>query len=103
MNKIAQHRVFSMTDLRGVYHKVPIKDKDKPYTAFKTSGEMYQFTRVPFHVTNGVACFQRIMDSFMKEEELVGTYAYLDWDVCLFGWSYHFRLRGEKRSDSSGP
>ena len=84
VNKIAQYRVFSTIDLRSAYHQVPIKDQDKPYTAFEACGRLYQFTRIPFGVTNGVACFQRIMDTLIKEEELDGTYAYLD-DVTICG------------------
>jgi len=53
VSKIAQYRVFS-------------------------HGSLYQFTRVPFGVTNGVACFQRIMDCFIKDEGLEATFAYLD-------------------------
>ena len=78
VNKIAQYRVFSTIDLRSAYHQIPIRNEDKPYTAFEACGRLYQFARVPFGVTNGVACFQRIVDSFIQEEELVGTYAYLD-------------------------
>ena len=84
VNKIAQYRVFSTIDLRSAYHQVAIKDTDKPYTAFEADGKLYQFTRIPFGVTNGVASFQRIMDSLIKEEGLVGTYAYLD-DVTICG------------------
>lgn len=76
--KIAQYSVFSTIDLRSAYHQVLIKDVDKPFTAFEAGGSLYQFNRVPFGVTNGVACFQRVMDSFIKEEGLSGTYAYLD-------------------------
>jgi len=78
VNKIAQYRVFSSIDLRSAYHQIPIKDEDKPYTAFESDGSLYQFTRVPFGVTNGVACFQRIMDAFIEEENLDATFAYLD-------------------------
>ena len=78
VNKIAQYRVFSTIDLRSAYHQLPIKHADKPYTAFESSGSLYQFTRVPFGVTNGVACFQRIMDTFIEEENLEATFAYLD-------------------------
>lgn len=84
VNKIAQYRVFSTIDLRSAYHQVAIKDIDKPYTAFEAGGKLYHFVRIPFGVTNGVACFQRIMDSLIKEEGLVGTYAYLD-DVTICG------------------
>ena len=78
VNKIAQYRVFSSIDLCSAYRQIRIKDEDKPYTAFESSGSLYQYTRVPFGVTNGVACFQRIMDSFIQEENIDATCAYLD-------------------------
>lgn len=84
VNKIAQYRVFSTIDLRSAYHQVALRDQDKPYTAFEACGRLYQFTRIPFGVTNGVACFQRIMDTLIKEEGLDGTFAYLD-DVTICG------------------
>lgn len=84
VNMIAQHSVFSTIDLRSAYHQMPIRVEDRLYTAFEACGKLYQFTRVPFGVTNGVACFQRVMDSFIKEEKLAGTYAYLD-DVTICG------------------
>lgn len=52
MVKIAQYRVLSTIDLRSAYHQVPLKDKGKPYTAFEARGNLYQFTRLPFGVTN---------------------------------------------------
>jgi RNase H-like domain found in reverse transcriptase/Integrase core domain/Reverse transcriptase (RNA-dependent DNA polymerase)/Aspartyl protease len=78
VNKIAQYRVYSSIDMRSAYHQIPIKDEDKLYTAFESCGSLYQFTRIPFGVTNGVACFQRIMDSFINDENLNATFAYLD-------------------------
>jgi len=78
VNKIAQYRVFSSIDLCSAYHQLPITDEDKTYTAFESDGSLYQFTRVPFGVTNSVACFQRIIDAFIEEENLDATFAYLD-------------------------
>lgn len=66
VNEIAQFRVFSTIDLCSAYHQIPIKEEDKPFTAFESCGKLFQFTRLPFGVTNGVACFQRVMDSFIK-------------------------------------
>ncbi|PIK39574.1 hypothetical protein BSL78_23581 [Apostichopus japonicus] len=84
VDKIAQYQVFSTIDLRSAYHQVPLKEDDKSYTAFESDGSLYQFTRVPFGVTNGVPCFQRIMDSFIEEEKLTDTFAYLD-DITICG------------------
>ena len=78
VNAIAQYRVFSTIDLRSAYHQVRIKEADKPYTAFQAGNALYQFTRIPFGVTNGVACFQRIISNIVAEEKLQGTFPYLD-------------------------
>ena len=78
INAIAQYQVFSTIDLCSAYHQVSIKESDKPYTAFQAGNALYQFTRIPFGVTNGVACFQRIMTDIIAAEKLQGTIAYLD-------------------------
>ncbi|PFX19707.1 Retrovirus-related Pol polyprotein from transposon gypsy [Stylophora pistillata] len=98
VNNLASHKVFSTFDLnRGyymaawgyefylrvlkylsAYHQVPIKDADRKYTGFEANGRLYQFCRIPFGVTNGVAVFQRAMDKFVEEESLKETFPYLD-------------------------
>ncbi len=78
VNAIAQYSVFSTIDLRSAYHQVSIKENDTPYMAFQAGDALYQFTRIPFGVTNGVAYFQRIMADLITSEKLQGTFAYLD-------------------------
>ena len=78
INDIAQYRVFSTIDLQSAYHQVPLRKEERPYTAFEASYGLYQFTRVPFGVTNGVACFQWEMSDFVREEKLSGVFPYLD-------------------------
>ena len=75
---IALYRIYSTIDLRSAYHQVKIKDCDKPYTAFQAGHALYQFTRIPFSVTNGVACFQRIMTTIIEKAGLQGTIAYMN-------------------------
>ena len=84
VNNIAQYKVFSTIDLRSAYHQVPLKDEDKPYTAFEARNNLYQFTRLPFGVINGVACFQREMMKFVDENNLKGVFPYLD-DITICG------------------
>ena len=78
VNEVAKHKFYSTLDLKSAYHQVPLKDDEKYYTAFEACGKLYQFRRIPFGVTNGVACFQRIIDDIIQTEKLDGTYAYLD-------------------------
>ncbi|KAK3716724.1 hypothetical protein QZH41_000929 [Actinostola sp. cb2023] len=78
INDIAQYRVFSTVDLKSAYHQVSLKDEDRPYTAFEARNGLFQFTRLPFGVTNGVACFQREMMKLVQEEDLKAVFPYLD-------------------------
>ena len=42
------------------------------------NGELWEFARVPFGVTNGVSAFQRTINKIIKNEGLTGTFAYVD-------------------------
>ena len=78
VNKLSKYQVFSTFDLKSAYHQVKIKESDKIYIGFEASGRLYQFTRIPFWVKNGVAAFQRTMDGIVEEDNLEGTFLYLD-------------------------
>ena len=78
VNQIAQYLIHSTIDLKSAYHQWKLKESDKPYTGFEANGGLYQFTRVPFGVTNGVACFQREMDRLVEENSLKATFPYMD-------------------------
>ena len=84
VNQVAQYKMFSTVDLRSAYHQVPIRVEDRPFTAFEANKQLFQFRRIPFGVTNGVACFQRIMDQFIQDNGLTDTFAYLD-DITICG------------------
>ena len=84
INNLAHYKVFSTFDLRNAYHQVPILKDDRKYTGFEANVRLYQFRRIPFGVTNGVASFQRLMDNIIKEEKLKVTFPYLD-DITVAG------------------
>ena len=76
--EIAKYKIYGSLDMKSSYHQIPIKEEDKPYTAFDVIGKLYQFCKIPFGATNSVACFQRIIDKIIKENNLTGMYAYVD-------------------------
>ena len=78
INEIAKNRVFSAIDLKDAYYQIPLRNEEKCFTAFEAAGKLYQYKIIPFGVTNGVACFQRVMDEFISNNKLHGIYAYLD-------------------------
>ena len=78
IGKIAKYHMFSTLNLRSAYHQITIRHRDKLYTAFEANGRLYQFRRIPFGITNGVASFQRIVSQIIMDEKLEGTIAYID-------------------------
>lgn len=78
VSDIAKYKIYSTLDLRSAYHQIPLRNNEKKYTAFEANGQLYQFRRVPFGVTNGVACFQRIMDRLVAENNLEAVFVYID-------------------------
>ena len=71
-------------DLKSAYHQIALHPDDKEFTAFQGNGKLYQFTRLPFGLTNAVSAFQRVMDNIILKHKLNGVVAYLD-DVIIVG------------------
>jgi len=69
-----KYRVFSTFDLRSAYHQIKLVESECKYTGFEANGKLYEFTRIPFGVKNGVAAFQRIMSQFVEQENLRDTF-----------------------------
>ena len=82
---------FTTLDLKDGYWQVPIREEDKPKTAFRTSnGLLYEFNRVPFGLTNAPATFSRLMDRVLDGVAWEACLYYLD-DVIVFSstWEEH--------------
>jgi len=84
INQLHGHRFFTTLDLRSAYHQVPLSEADQPFTAFEADGNLWQFTRLPFGVTNGVPVFCRVMKQITTGLE--GVVHYFD-DVVICGRS----------------
>ena len=78
ISAIAKGTIFSTLDLKSAYCQIPLYSEDRQFTAFEANGKLYQYTRLPFGVTNGVSFFQRIVNELIAKYELHGTFAYLD-------------------------
>lgn len=62
-------------DLNSAYHQITIADNERPYTAFEACGNLFQFLRVPFEVTNRVSSFQQTIDTVIRNKLLQGNFS----------------------------
>ena len=85
VSEIAKGTIFSTLDLKSAYYQLPLCPEDRPYTAFEACGKLYQYTRLPFGVTNGVSYFQRVIDQLIDKYRLKGVYAYVD-NIAVSGY-----------------
>jgi hypothetical protein len=69
-------KIFSKIDLRSRYHQVRIKDEDINKTTFKTRYGHYEFTVVPFGLSNAPVVFMCLINGVFRE--------YLDKFVIIF-------------------
>ena len=86
VHKLAKYRIFSKLDMKSAYHQVPLKEDEKLYTAFEANGQLFQFTRIPFGLTNAVSAYQRTINTLISENGLSDTFAYID-DLIIGGMS----------------
>ena len=78
INEVAKWKCICTLDLKLAYHQIKIRPEDRPYAAFQSGSELYQWKVLPFGLTNAVPAFQRLMNEFIKKNQLKGVNVYLD-------------------------
>ena len=69
-------KIFSTLDLKSGDWQVPINEEHKSKMVFRTSsGQLYEFNRLPFGLCNAPGTSSRLMDNVLSG---------LSWKVCLY-------------------
>ena len=88
-------RVYSKIDLCTGCHQLRVRERDIPKIAFRTRYGHYEFTVMPFRLTNALAAFMDLMHRVFQP--------YLDQSVVVFvndiliyfqsEWEHEYHLR----------
>ena len=86
--------IFSTLDLRAAYNQVLMAEEDIEKTAFLTHEGLYEYTVMPYGLTNAPATFQRLMQQVLDGYVLEFCLCYLD-DVIVYSrdaWEHLYHL-----------
>ena len=80
-------KFFSKIDLVRGYYQVPIHEESRPYTAFTTAQEHYQFKRLSFGLKNSGMAFQRVMQQILAPVLNQNIVVYID-DILIMSETF---------------
>ena len=83
IGSLAGAKYFTSMDLRNGYHNLRIAHGYEWLTAFRTKYGLFEYTCVPFGLTNAPAAFQNFMDNIFSDLLYKGVVIYLD-DIMIY-------------------
>lgn len=85
-------KYFSVLDLTSGYYQVAMDPEDIAKTAFVVPFGLFEYTRLPFGLTNAPATFQRVMQRCLGDKCYSGVLIYLD-DIIVYSPDFETHLR----------
>ena len=84
LNAVHEAMWFTSFDLAQGYLQLAMEPDAMKYTAFRAgSSALYEFTRMPFGLSNAVSTFSRLMEMCLGDQQFLTLLLYLD-DICIF-------------------
>ena len=83
IDTLGDAKVFTTLDAFWGYWQIALSEKDKPKKSFVCHAGQFQYTRMPFGLTNVPATFQRALDVILNRFKLKTCLVYID-DIIIF-------------------
>ena len=88
-------RVYSKIDLRTGYHQLMVRETDIPKTMFRTRYGNFEFTVIPFGLTNALAALMDLMHRVFQPYLDQFVVVFVD-DILIYSqseWEHEYHLR----------
>ena len=88
----ASPKYFTTLDLQSGFYQTALHKDSRPYTAFRTSTGLYQFTRLVMGLKNSPATFQRLMECIFRGMTWQNILIYID-DIVIFSPNFDTHIK----------
>ena len=95
LDSLGKSKYFSTVDCASGFWQIPLREEDRPKTAFSTEYGHFGYKSMPFGLKGAPATFQRLMSTVLSGIQRLKCLVYLD-DIVVFGetlQSHNDRLR----------
>lgn len=93
LDKLRDARYLSSVDLKSAFWQIPLEESSCAKTAFTVPGRgLYEFTRLPFGISNAPSTLQRLMDRVLGPGLESKVFVYLD-DVIIVTTTFEDHLK----------
>ena len=95
LHKLQSSKYVSTLGLSSTYHQIPLKEESRLLTAFTVPGlGLFQFTRMPYGLSQAGATFQRLTDRVIGPEMEPYAFSYLD-DIIIVTKTFEESMFGQ--------
>lgn len=96
LNELGGHKFYSTLDMFSGYFQISLHPDSRPYTAFLTSNNLYQYKVLPMGCMNSGSAFSRLMSLAFQQMKKDTITWYLD-DIAVLGKNFDHHIENLRK------